>query len=398
MGLSIQMRRVYVAAVFMTAVVGCGTPSKKLPKPQPVADPPSAEAIEKSLRRGAAFLVRDQNANGSWGSATRTKGLNIFAPVPGSHHAFRTAVTAMCVSALIETGDLSPAAEKALASARRWLLKNVSRVRRADMTALYNVWAHAYSIQALVRMLPRASDEREQSRIRGLVIDQIDRLKRYEFVGGGWGYYDFSQHTRKPGGSPTSFTTATVLVALREAEQAGVSVPQELVRRGLREIRRQRKPDHSYLYSRNFQYYTMRSINRPGGSLGRSQACNAALRLWGDPTITDRVMVTWLDRLFTRNGWLDIGRKRPVPHESWFAVAGYFYYYGHYYAAYCMERLPAEQRGFYQDHLARLMIGRQEKDGSWWDYPLYDYHQPYGTAFAMMSLVRCRSDRRSGGR
>ena len=32
----------------------------------------------------------------------------------------------------------------------------------------------------------------------------------------------------------------------------------------------------------------------------------------------------------------------------------------------------------------------QEKDGSWWDYPFYDYHQPYGTAFALMSLYRCR--------
>ena len=35
-------------------------------------------------------------------------------------------------------------------------------------------------------------------------------------------------------------------------------------------------------------------------------------------------------------------------------------------------------------------VFRQEKDGSWWDYPLYDYHQPYGTAFALMTLARCR--------
>ncbi|MDX1564340.1 MAG: hypothetical protein R3236_02990 [Phycisphaeraceae bacterium] len=386
----IQTRPVWWAAVWLAAAVGCAAPSKPLPKPEPLADPPSKEEIKKSLRRGAAFLVRDQNANGSWGSATRTKGLNIFAPIPGSHHAFRTAVTALCVSALIETGDLTPAAESALASGEQWLLKNVSRVRRANMTALYNVWSHAYSIQALVRMLGRASDESARQKIRSLILDQIDRLQRYEFVGGGWGYYDFHHHTRRPGGDPTSFTTATVLVALHEAEQAGVAVPEKLVQRGLREIRRQRKPNQTYLYSRNFKFHPMRSINRPGGSLGRSQACNAALRLWDDPVITDRVLAIWLDRLFARQGWLDIGRKRPVPHESWFAVAGYFYYYGHYYAAYCLEQLPAEKRGAYQDHLGRLMIRRQEKDGSWWDYPLYDYHQPYGTAFAMMSLVRCR--------
>ena len=35
-------------------------------------------------------------------------------------------------------------------------------------------------------------------------------------------------------------------------------------------------------------------------------------------------------------------------------------------------------------------VNLQEKDGSWWDYPLYNYHQQYGTAYALMSLARCR--------
>ena len=40
--------------------------------------------------------------------------------------------------------------------------------------------------------------------------------------------------------------------------------------------------------------------------------------------------------------------------------------------------------------MAELLLSLQEKDGSWWDFPFYDYHQPYGTAYALMSLVRCR--------
>jgi hypothetical protein len=31
----------------------------------------------------------------------------------------------------------------------------------------------------------------------------------------------------------------------------------------------------------------------------------------------------------------------------------------------------------------------QEKDGSWWDYILYDYYQQYGTAMVVSTLVRC---------
>ena len=71
-------------------------------------------------------------------------------------------------------------------------------------------------------------------------------------------------------------------------------------------------------------------------------------------------------------------------------MAGYFFYYGHYYAGRCIELLPETDRQPYQDQLAALLIALQEKDGSWWDFPLYDYHQQYGTAFALMALHRCR--------
>ena len=42
------------------------------------------------------------------------------------------------------------------------------------------------------------------------------------------------------------------------------------------------------------------------------------------------------------------------------------------------------------DQLAQILLRKQEKDGSWFDYMMYDYHQQYGTAFAVMSLARCR--------
>src|SRR4029077_14566085 len=109
-----------------------------------------------------------------------------------------------------------------------------------------------------------------------------------------------------------------------------------------------------------------------------------------DDKVTDAVLTSWLSRLIARNLWLDMGRKRPIPHESHFQVAGYFFYFGHYYAALCIEQLRPPERPFYQDHLAQILLPLQEKDGSWWDYPLYNYHQQYGTAFALMALQRCR--------
>lgn len=360
------------------------------PTPKPVT-PPTTVEIERSIHRGVEFLLKRQNKDGSWGSANITRPGDIYAPVPGAHQGFKAAVTSMCVSALIETGGSGEDVGRAIDRGEAWLFEHLSSVRRATPDAIYNVWAHAYSIQALLRMLGRKTGDKDrQEKIRALLAQQIDMLDRYEVVDGGWAYYDFGAHTKKPSGSSMSFVTAAVLVALHEARQAGADVPQRLVDRAMASIRRQRKPDFSYCYGEYVKYQPMRPINRPGGSLGRSQACNVAMRLWGDSLVTDAVLRTWLDRLYARNLWLDIGRKRPIPHEAWFQVAAYFFYFGHYYASLCIEQLPADQRGPFQDQLAHILLHVQEKDGCWWDFPMFDYHQQYGTAFALMSLERCR--------
>jgi hypothetical protein len=290
---------------------------------------------------------------------------------------------------LIETGGDRPEVIASLERGESWILDNLSHIRRATPEVFYNSWTHAYGIQALVRMLGRKPDDVERCRrIRALIDQQIDMLQRYEVVDGGWAYYDMKAHTQKPSDSTMSFVTAAVLVSLYEAKQAGIEIPQNIVDRAMASIRRQRKPDFSYFYGEYLKWRPMMPINRPGGSLGRSQACNVAMHLWGDKETTDAVIENWLNRLFARNLWLDLGRKRPIPHESWFQVAGYFFYFGHYYAGRCIDQLPESDRGSYQDHLAQVLLHLQEKDGSWWDFPLYDYHQSYGTAFALMSLHR----------
>ncbi len=359
------------------------------PKPKPIVPPTNAE-IKRSIDRGVAFLLKRQNKDGSWGSANITRPEEIYAPVPGAHQAFRAAVTAMCISALIEAGGQDPQVVHARERGEDWLLAHLSKVRRATPDAIYNVWSHAYGIQALSKMLAeKPKDAERRDRIRALIGQQLDLLDRYEMVGGGWSYYDFLAGTKKPSDASFSFVTAAVLVALHDAKEAGVKIPPRLVERGVASLLRQRLSDYSYLYGEYLKNQPRRTINRPGGSLGRSQACNVALRLWGDKTITDDVLKTWLDRLFARNGWLSIARKRPVPHDIWFNVSGYFFYFGHYYAARCIDQLPPDQRAPFQAQLAHVLLHLQEKDGSWWDYPLYDYHQQYGTAFALMALQRC---------
>jgi hypothetical protein len=353
------------------------------------------EKLQGAIERGVKFLLADQRPDGSWGSAEKTKGLNIYAPPPGAHHAFKAATTSLVVMALIEAEPHLAETEradvnKAIDRGAVWLDEHLSDLRRATPDAIYNVWGHAYSIQAMVKLHARAGGDAElQKKWKDHAAQQAGMLARYSYVGGGWSYYDEVAGSQTPGDAAFSFCTATVLIALKDAESIGVEFPERLTKKAIASILRQQRPDFSYNYG-EYTRLDPRYRERPGGSLGRSQVCNLALRLYDDKRITNEVLESWLKRLVDRNGWLSMGRKRPIPHESHFSVAGYYYYYGHWYAALCNEQLPEDKRPYHKDRLARILLPLQERDGSWWDYPFYNYHQQYGTALAVMTLVRCQ--------
>jgi hypothetical protein len=349
--------------------------------------------VDSAVRRGVDFLVSHQNANGSWGGPTRTKGLNIYAPLPGAHHAFRAGASGLALSGLIDAADSRPEAAAAIEKAAVWAAEELPHLRRADTTTTYNSWGHAYGLRALTRLYQHEKDPAKKAEWVRLGQQQVDLANRYEDVNGGWGYLDIFDGlaTQKPSGLPTSFTTATVLLAMAEAREVlGVTLDDKLVKHAITSIEMQRTPDFSYTYAFFHRMHPRKDINRPAGSLSRSQACNACLRVFGDRTVTDEVLSTWADRFLAREGFISNGRKRPVPHEAPFKIAGYFYYYGIYYFTESARLLPREKHAAYARLLASILLERQEKDGSWWDYPLYDYHQAYGTGYALMALAWCR--------
>ncbi|HWE96575.1 MAG TPA: hypothetical protein VG269_21625, partial [Tepidisphaeraceae bacterium] len=77
------------------------------PANAPNTKPPATQpaSIPQAIDRGVKFLVKSQNADGSWGTGTETRGTEIMSMVPGSHDAFRLGTTALCVMALRETGQ-----------------------------------------------------------------------------------------------------------------------------------------------------------------------------------------------------------------------------------------------------------------------------------------------------
>src|SRR5690606_35916447 len=107
-------------------------------------------------------------------------------------------------------------------------------------------------LRALTRLYETAKDDGAKEKWKRLAQEQVDLANRYMDLNGGWGYLDIYDGlaTQKPSGITTCFTTATVLLAMREARDAmGVTLDDRIVKASLASIERQRTPDFSYVYS-----------------------------------------------------------------------------------------------------------------------------------------------------
>lgn len=351
------------------------------------------ESVDAAIKRGVDYLLAHQNANGSWGNALITNDSSVGAGTVGVFHAFRAGATGLALSGVIDTADSRPETLAAINRAATWTVTELPKLRRADLGTFYNVWGHAYGLRAISRLYQRETEPSKKAEWAKLAQDQCDFAGRYEDLNGGWGYYDLfdAVKTQKPSGTPTSFTTATMLLAMDQAHKAmGTTLNPKHVSRSVESINLQRAPDFAYTYGSYLRMKPRLDVNRPAGSLSRTQACNAALRVYGEKAITDEALITCLDRFLAREGFLSNVRKRPIPHEGAFQIAGYFYYYGIYYFTESARLLPREKQAAYAQKLAEIILSHQEKDGSWWDFPLYNYHHAYGTGYALMALTWCR--------
>ena len=244
------------------------------------------EALDSAIRRGVDFLLADQHKNGSWGDATQTKDLNIFAPLPGGHQAFRAGASGLALAGLIDSADPRPEVAAAIERAAAWTAAELPNLRRTSQDCTYNCWGHAYGLRAISRLYQREPDPAKKAAWVRLAQQQVDRVNRSEDVYGGWGYLDIFDGltTQKPSGLPTSFTTATVLLAMAEARSVmGVTLDDKLVKHALAGINSQRTPDFSYTYSFQHRSRASTSTAPPARSAARrpaTPACACSATRW----------------------------------------------------------------------------------------------------------------------
>lgn len=362
--------------------------------PQPKGS--SVAEARVAIDRGVAFLKDKQNSDGSWGGpgeAIWTFTGDVWS-APETHHTWRVATTGLCTMALIQSGS-PDANQSAVSRAIEYLLANTD-VRRPNEWDTMNSWAYIYSLQALAiaSLDPRfREDAQKLEAFRAAGKKLVGRLVEYQSLSGGWGYLEMDPPVTQRLQWATSFTTAAALVAFADARKAGLELDETMVRRALGAVQRCGLPNGAYTYSvqATADPRGMEWIDQIKGSLGRIQCCNVALHL-NDRIIAEEKLATGLDYFFRYHRFLDIARNRPIPHETYYFNSGYFYLFGHYYAARAIELLPPERQRAYFSKLRAEVVKIQQKDGSMYDYDMHAYHKPYGTAFGVLTLTESLRD------
>jgi hypothetical protein len=333
-------------------------------------------------------MITHQNPNGSWGTIDAARPYQIYLDTQASHKAFGVATSALGVMSLVEPSRTNLEAEASLRKGVEHLL-TMPTVGKASGNTFYDIWAHTYMLSAMCRLVDDPRFTEDQKRIAEVLERELVTLRKRQSLDGGWGYYDFEYILPNPSGDQsTSFNTAAVLLALDEAKASGYDIDNDMVNDAIKCVQRMRLPNGAYIYGTYAQYRPQAPYNMIKGSLGRSQPCNLALYEW-DQNMSLAQMANGVEDLRKDHHYIEIGRGRKRPHEAYYSTSGYYYFFGHYYAGHVIELLDEPKQTELATWLQDVMIDVQDPGGSWFDYPLYGYGHPYGTAYGLLILQSC---------
>jgi hypothetical protein len=357
------------------------------PIASPKPTPPEMNAARAAAARdqALAFIVSHQNRDGSWGTRTIEGSVESFITVQGVY-AWQVASNALCCIALMEcpeTPERRAVLEKGLQH-----VATLELPKRGDDWDVDHVWAGVFGANVCVRAIgdPRFSGGEWAKKLASRGREFVALLEDMQVPTGGWGYYDDPPFTARPKWA-TSFTTAAVIPALATARELGWARDPKTVDRAIAFVRNCSLPNGAYSYDlRPIPRLGGETIDDVKGSLGRIQVCNWALLRAGVKSVTIDKVREGLENFFRYHEFLDAARMRPIPHEAYYYNAGYFYFFGHYHAAKCIELLPSDERESWRKKLRPEIVKAQRDDGSFGDFLGSTYMIDASTAFAALAL------------
>jgi hypothetical protein len=356
----------------------------RMAQPVPQLSPDDGRTVfAKAIR----WIVEQQDPSGAWGH-DKVGSLWELNYSKASFHAWQYAGSALCCQTLL-VADETPQVLEARKRGLEWLATSPI-AKRGNHWDVDSTWAALYGFQCMVQAAshPYYASSEWQSKLRARGEELYEYLEKHQDPAGGWGYYEGPVVSRRPTWS-TSFSTACVIPFLLDAERLGWKIDPAVRARAVEYVRRCRLPNGAVSYS--FDPIPRRlvgeSIDDVKGSLGRIQIANWALVRAGEKTVTPDRLRWGLEQFFEHHKFLDVAYQRPVPHEAYYANAGYFYFFGHYYAARVVQELPEAEQEAWHRKLRGEIAKVQRTDGSMADFIGSFYSWTYATSFGAMTIA-----------
>jgi len=299
---------------------------------------------------------------------------------------YRVGGTAVVCWALMEAPGFArdKASQKAVAAGLNFIMQQSSTnpLLQSGFLGGYDVrgWAHDYGLFTLTRALELGLFRKpaRRKRARKTIQRLIQALQETEIpVSGGWNY---ARGGRARHAAPSSFMTASTLLALFEARSQGFAVKKEVVERALKTLERGRAANGAILYA----------IGRGGpggarvpGASARMAIAETALYLGGRGSLQHLRQAVLAFFQF----WGELAKRRGKQgtHQGPYLIAPYYFYFGHTYAALAIELLPKQERALYRKKLRHLFQKTRDPDGGWNDR-IFPRTEAYSTAMALLAL------------
>jgi hypothetical protein len=299
---------------------------------------------------------------------------------------YRVGGTAIAALALIEAPGYGEDAgrREAVARAVDFIIKAAEDpLMLPDYDGGYDVrgWGYTYGLALFLRLKAlNAFPAGREDAADGLIRQNINAIQLTAIREvGGWNYA--RPVGRELVAPPSTFMTAPTVLALLDAKAAGYAVDEETLGRAVESLERARTPVGGVVYSGAAEKRQREAVP---GAVGRMLVTEVTLMKVGR---SDLVRVRGaLDAFFTHWSWLDQRRAKPGTHVGPYAIAPYYFYYAHRYAAQAIEMLPKTERNEYRRRLHELLFSVRLEDGSWNDR-VFPRSAAYGTSMVMLALI-----------
>lgn len=275
----------------------------------------SQERIDAAIGRGLAYVVANQNRDGSWGGGSGSYSRNV-------------GITGICCLALLANGNQPGRGRygKNVDDAIRFLLRNTNEHTGYIEYQSSRMYEHGFAVLCLAEAYGMTPNRELQRKLQ-LAVRCIVRTQRPD---GGWRYEPL------PVGDSDLSVTVCEVQALRAARNAGIKVPKETIDRAIKYVKDSSQPTGQFSYM----------LQSGGGSYALAGAGVTALYgagEWDCPELLRGIQYL---------------RIQPQANSG-------HYYYGHYYASQALYQAGGGAWAEYSRRAFAELLAKQQADGSW---------------------------------